>query len=83
MAHDAPSAPSSHEHPEPPEDPIQSPPWLPLLGLGLALAGALAVYLFVAPGVLRPASAETTPDGGAQGAEPPSVPANPAPTGAH
>jgi hypothetical protein len=84
MAHDSHGAPSSHEHQDPPEDPLRSPDWLPLLGLGLALAGALAVYLFVAPGVLRPSNTdpESATDGGAAAQEP-AAPADAAPEGAH
>lgn len=43
---------SSHGHAEPAEDPLRTPGWLPLLGLGLLVAGALGVYLFLSPGVM-------------------------------
>lgn len=43
---------TAHAHAEPPEDAVLTPAWMPLLGLGLLLAGALGVYLFLSPGVL-------------------------------
>jgi hypothetical protein len=42
----------AHAHPEPPEDALVTPGWMPLAGLGLLLAAALGVYLFLSPGVL-------------------------------
>jgi hypothetical protein len=42
----------AHVHPEPAEDALVTPGWMPLAGLGLLLAGALGVYLFLSPGVL-------------------------------
>lgn len=41
-----------HAHPEPAEDAIVTPGWMPLAGLGLLLAVALGVYLFLSPGIL-------------------------------
>lgn len=43
---------SAHAHPEPAEDAMITPGWLPLAGVGLLIAGALGVYLFLSPGVL-------------------------------
>ncbi len=42
----------AHAHPEPAEDAMITPGWLPLAGVGLLIAGALGVYLFLSPGVL-------------------------------
>ena len=53
---------TTHAHPEPPEDGIVTPGWIPLAGVGLLLAGALGVYLFLSPGVLATPAAT---DGGA------------------
>lgn len=66
--------PSSHHAVE--EDVLRTPGWLPLLGLGLLMAGALAVYLWISPGVMNPPT-----DGGDAGAAPAAnpAPANPAP----
>ncbi len=66
---------ASHAHPEPAEDALITPGWMPLAGLGLLLAAALGVYLFLSPGVLA-----TPSDAGAGDAE---VAAEPAaePTG--
>lgn len=55
-----------HGHEEPQEDPLRTPGWLPLLGLGLLVAGALGVYLFLSPGVMS-ASHNADADGGADG----------------
>ncbi|MBL8603124.1 MAG: hypothetical protein JNK72_14470 [Myxococcales bacterium] len=55
--HDAHGA-HAHAHEAPAEDPLVTPGWVSMLGLGLFVAGALGVYLFLAPGVLnRTASA--------------------------
>jgi hypothetical protein len=60
--------PKSHQaHAEPEEDPLRTPGWMPLLGLGLLLAGALWMYLFVSPGVMSPPAAV---DGGAEAGAP-------------
>ncbi len=48
--------------PDPDESTIQSPWWLPLVGLSLLVAVAMGVYLFVTPGVLNPST--TGSDGG-------------------
>lgn len=54
----------NHAHPEPAEDALVTPGWMPLAGLGLLLAAALGVYLFLSPGVLA-----TPTDAGAGDAE--------------
>ncbi len=41
----------AHAHHAPEEDPLRTPGWMPLLGLGLLMAGALWMYLYVSPGV--------------------------------
>ena len=65
-----------HAHHAPPEeDPLRTPGWMPLLGMGLLLVGALWMYLYVSPGVWAPPEAA---DGGADGAA-----AEPAPAPAH
>ncbi|MDO9015363.1 MAG: hypothetical protein Q8S73_04145 [Deltaproteobacteria bacterium] len=50
----------AHAHPEPAEDALITPGWLPLAGVGLFIAGALGVYLFLSPGIL--ATPTTTGD---------------------
>jgi tRNA threonylcarbamoyl adenosine modification protein TsaD len=56
-----------HELHAPEEDPLRTPGWLSLLGLGLLLLGALGVYLFISPGVLD--TSNTAGDGGAASAD--------------
>lgn len=53
-----------HAHPEPEEDPLRTPGWMPLVGLGLLMVGALWMYLYVSPGVWS-ASTAAIGDGGA------------------
>jgi hypothetical protein len=59
----------SGPHPsEPEEDVLRTPGWMPLLGLGLLLAGALGVYLWISPGIANPsATADAGADGGTDG----------------
>ena len=65
----------AHAHPEPAEDALVTPGWMPLAGVGLLLAAALGVYLFLSPGVLA-----TPSDAGAGDAEVAAEPAaEPAP----
>lgn len=52
-----------HDAHEPEEDPLRTPGWMPWLGFGLFVAGALWMYLFVSPGVW------STPTGGDAGAD--------------
>ena len=68
-AHTDSGAPNAHddhgEHTDPvdpDESTIQSPWWLPLVGLSLLVAVAMGVYLFITPGVLSPSA--TSRDGG-------------------
>jgi hypothetical protein len=55
-------------HAPPEEDPLRTPGWMPLLGMGLLLAGALWMYLYVSPGVWSPADADGGADAGATAA---------------
>jgi hypothetical protein len=59
-SHDAPQG-HHAQHAPPEEDPLRTPGWMPLLGLGLLLVGALWMYLYVSPGVWATAA---TADGG-------------------
>jgi hypothetical protein len=52
----------AHAHHAPEEDPLRTPGWMPVLGLGLFIAGAIWMYLYVSPGVW---SASTAGDAGA------------------
>lgn len=61
-SHGSHGASSHHALEEPPEDALRTPSWLPLLGFGLLMAGALGIYLFLSPGVL------STPAGSADAA---------------
>ncbi len=56
-AHGTPKGHDAHAHHEPEEDPIRTPGWMPWLGLGLFIAGALWMYLYVSPGVWSPSTA--------------------------
>lgn len=74
----------SHEPPE--EDVVRTPLWLPFVGIGLLLVGALASYLWVYPGRLNVAT--ETADGGAEassadGSAPAIDPNSVAPAAAH
>lgn len=71
---------SSHDSHEPQEDPIRTPEWMPILGLGLLMAGALAVYLFISPGVMAGGTTSAA-DAGADGSAEQAAPA--APEAAH
>lgn len=73
-SHDAHDAKGHHAHPEPEEDPLQTPGWMPFLGLGLLMAGALWMYLFVSPGVWSPSTGDGGADGGDASAEAPATP---------
>ena len=53
---------TAHAHPEPAEDALITPGWMPLVGLGLLVAGALGVYQFLSPGVLATSSHTNTGD---------------------
>lgn len=64
-AHGAHGATHAHALEEPAEDALRTPSWLPLLGFGLLVAGALGVYLFISPGVM---SSTPATDGGADAA---------------
>lgn len=55
----------AHAHHEPEEDPIRTPGYVPLLGLGVFLVGALWMYLYVSPGVWAPPAPNADGDGGA------------------
>jgi len=52
-SHGAQGAPHHHSLEEPAEDALRTPGWLPLLGFGLLMAGALGIYLFISPGVMN------------------------------
>lgn len=51
-SHGSHAASAHHALEVPPEDPLRTPTWLPFLGFGLIMAGALGVYLFISPGVM-------------------------------
>ncbi len=59
-SHDSHDTSGHHAHPEPAEDSIRTPGWVPLVGLALLLLGTLWTYLYISPGVWSPAA-----DGGA------------------
>lgn len=71
-AHDrnAPKGHDAHAHHEPEEDPLRTPGWMPLLGLGVLMAGALWMYLYVSPGVWSPATGDAGADAAADAAQP-------------
>ena len=62
-SHGKPSAKDSHDHHGDEEDVVRTPLWLPFVGLGLLMAGALASYLWVYPGTMN----VTVSDGGEGG----------------
>lgn len=55
---------AAHAHPEPAEDPMVTPGWMPLVGLGLLVSAALGIYLFLSPGVLATPADAGAGDGG-------------------
>jgi hypothetical protein len=65
--------PHAHDHAVE-EDVVRTPMWLPALGIGLLMAGALATYLWVYPGTMSASS--TVGDAGA-GEAAVEAPANP------
>lgn len=64
----------AHAHPEPAEDALVTPGWMPFVGFGLLVAAALGIYLFLSPGVL--ATPTSTGDGGAETADASAAPAH-------
>ncbi len=72
-------APAAHDHPKDEEDLVRTPLWLPFLGLGLLMAGALASYLWVYPGTMNTPVASDGGDGGDASAEAATPTAAPAP----
>lgn len=61
------------------EDLVRTPVWLPFLGLGLLMAGALASYLWVYPGTLNTPTVSDGGDGGDASSEAAVPTAAPAP----
>ncbi len=78
----------SHDSHADEEEVVRTPLWLPFVGLGLLMAGALASYLWVYPGTMS-ASTSDGGDGGDASAEASApaaanpAPAAPAPAPAH
>ncbi|MEI8255682.1 MAG: hypothetical protein WCJ30_08425 [Deltaproteobacteria bacterium] len=70
---------AAHDHPKDEEDLVRTPLWLPFLGLGLLMAGALASYLWVYPGTMNAPTVSDGGDGGDASAEAPAPNAAPAP----
>lgn len=86
--HGKPSGKDSHDQHADEEDLVRTPLWLPFLGLGLLMAGALASYLWVYPGTMSTSTAGDGGDGGDGSAEaaapaPANAPPAPAPAPAH
>jgi hypothetical protein len=79
QGHDAHGS-SGHHDDAVEQDAVRTPAWLPFVGLGLLLMGALGTYLWVYPGTMSPSTTTEAADGGA-GAGDAAAPGNAAPQG--
>jgi hypothetical protein len=53
----------SHDHSANEEDVVRTPMWLPFVGIGLLLLGAMGTYLWIYPGTMNPPSTENAEAG--------------------